>query len=71
MAGVYDLRIHHDEVIIQILRNLKVADVPGLSNDGEKAREELFTFVAELDRQASRFAERRDRIRAAKESRTS
>ena len=66
MAGVYDLRIHHDEVVIPVLRNLKALDVTGLSDDGEKAREELVEFLAELDRQATRFTERRDKINAKK-----
>jgi acyl-[acyl-carrier-protein] desaturase len=69
MAGIYDLRIHHDEVVFPILRNLKVLDADGLSDDGEKARDELVTFLAELDRQANRFTERRDKIRAAQDSR--
>jgi acyl-[acyl-carrier-protein] desaturase len=69
MAGVYDLRIHHDEVVIPVLRNLKALETTGLSDDGEKAREELVTFLAELDRQATRFTERRDKIQAAKASR--
>ena len=71
MAGVYDLRIHHDEVVIPVLRNLKALDVAGLSDDGEKAREELVSFLGELDRQATRFTERRDKINARKESRRS
>jgi acyl-[acyl-carrier-protein] desaturase len=71
MAGVYDLRIHHDEVVIPVLRNLKALETTGLSDDGEKAREELVTFLAELDRQATRFTERRDKIQAAKASRGS
>ena len=59
MAGIYDLRIHHDEVVIPVLRNVKALDTPGLSSEGEKAREELVTFLAELDRQATRFTEKR------------
>jgi acyl-[acyl-carrier-protein] desaturase len=64
MAGVYDLRIHHDEVLAPVLRMLRVSDRAGLSGDGERAREELAAFIAELDRQATRFTERRDSIRA-------
>ena len=66
MAGVYDLRIHHDEVVIPILRNLRAFDVAGLSDEGEKARDELAMFLAELDRQATRFTERREKIQAAR-----
>ena len=31
MAGVYDLRIHHDEVILPVLRTLKVLETHGLA----------------------------------------
>jgi acyl-[acyl-carrier-protein] desaturase len=69
MAGIYDLRIHHDEVVTPILRNLKALETPGLSGDGEKARDELVAFLAELDRQATRFTEKREKMRAARASR--
>jgi acyl-[acyl-carrier-protein] desaturase len=64
MAGIYDLRIHHDEVVLPVLRNLKITEREGLSGDGERAREELAESLAELDRSASRFTERRDSIHA-------
>ena len=59
MAGIYDLRIHHDEVLTPILRNLKVLDRAGLTADGEQARDELGVYLAELDTAADRFTERR------------
>jgi len=64
MAGIYDLRIHHDEVVMPILRQLQVFERTGLSGDGELAREELATFLAGLNRAASRFTERRDAANA-------
>jgi acyl-[acyl-carrier-protein] desaturase len=64
MAGIYDLRIHHDEVVTPILRQLRVFERTGLSGDGEAAREELAAFLAGLDRNASRFTERRDAVNA-------
>src|SRR5215475_1481433 len=69
MAGIYDLRIHHDEVVTPILRNVRALETTGLSGDGEKARDELVAFLAELDRQATRFTEKRDRVQAARASR--
>jgi acyl-[acyl-carrier-protein] desaturase len=66
MAGIYDLRIHHDEVVMPILRQLRVLERTGLSGDGELAREELVAFLAELDRSASRFTEMRDKVNARK-----
>jgi acyl-[acyl-carrier-protein] desaturase len=59
VAGIYDLRIHHNEVIMPILRHLKVFDTPGLSGDGAKARDELAGYMTTLDANATRFEERR------------
>ena len=63
MAGIYDLRIHHDEVIAPILRQLRVNERDTLSGDGARARDELATFLATLDMAASRFTERRQASR--------
>jgi len=69
MAGIYDLRIHHDEVVLPVLRNINALDTAGLGPAGEKARDELIAFLAELDRQATRFTERRAKIDAARATR--
>jgi acyl-[acyl-carrier-protein] desaturase len=63
MAGIYDLRIHHDEVLTPILRQLRVFERDGLSGDGERARDEVSEFLAGLDKAASRFTEKRDAAR--------
>jgi acyl-[acyl-carrier-protein] desaturase len=60
LAGIYDLRIHHNEVVMPVLRNLKVLDLEGLTGDGAQARDELAAFMAGLDAQATRFEERRE-----------
>jgi acyl-[acyl-carrier-protein] desaturase len=64
MAGIYDLRIHHDEVVMPILRQLRVFERDGLTGDGEKAREDLSEFLAGLDSAATRFTERRAKRQA-------
>jgi acyl-[acyl-carrier-protein] desaturase len=63
-AGIYDLRLHHDEVVSPILRKWRVFERTDLGPEGEKAREELATFLAGLDAQAARFVESRERARA-------
>ncbi|MGC9669499.1 acyl-ACP desaturase [Planosporangium sp. 12N6] len=60
LAGIYDLRIHHNEVVAPVLRNLRVFDRTDFSGDGERAREELAAFLAGLDANARRFEERRE-----------
>jgi acyl-[acyl-carrier-protein] desaturase len=63
MAGIYDLRLHHDDVLAPVLRAWGVFDVEGLDAEGEKAREELSTFLQGLDQAASRFEEKRSSYR--------
>jgi acyl-[acyl-carrier-protein] desaturase len=63
-AGIYDLRIHHDDVVLPLLRYWKVFDLTNLGPAGEAARDELATFLKTLDAQAARFEERRDAAEA-------
>jgi acyl-[acyl-carrier-protein] desaturase len=62
--GIYDLRQHRDDVVMPVLRYWKVFDVEGLSPEGEQARIELSEFLDDLDAQASRFEDKRDRLKA-------
>jgi len=63
-AGIYDLRLHHDEVVAPVLKFWRVFERTDLGAAGEQAREELSAFMTELDAQAARFVEQRDRARA-------
>ena len=63
-AGIYDLRLHHDDVVAPVLRFWKVFDRTDFGPRGEKAREELAAFMADLDARATRFVEQRERARA-------
>ena len=67
-AGIYDLRIHHDDVILPLLRYWKVFDLTGLGPVGETARDELAAFLVSLGTQASRFEERRDAAAARRDA---
>jgi acyl-[acyl-carrier-protein] desaturase len=62
--GIYDLRQHRDDVVMPVLRYWKVFDIEGLSAEGEQARIELSEFLDDLDAQASRFEDKRDRLKA-------
>ncbi|UCM91308.1 acyl-ACP desaturase [Streptomyces marincola] len=70
VGGIYNLRIHHDDVVQPVLRNLKALDLGGLGAEGQKAQEELGTFLSGLDAEAAlfdeRLAARRARIAARK-----
>ena len=69
-AGIYDLRLHHDEVISPVLRAWKVFERTGLGPVGEQARTELAEFLTGLDAQATRFVESRERARARVQARS-
>jgi acyl-[acyl-carrier-protein] desaturase len=62
-AGIYDLRLHYDEVLRPILRFWKVFSRTDLGPRGEQAVEELSQFLDGLDAQANRFVEQRQRAR--------
>jgi acyl-[acyl-carrier-protein] desaturase len=62
-AGIYDARIHHDQVLAPVLKVWRVFDRE-LSGPGEEARETMAAYLAKLDKAASRFEERRATRRA-------
>jgi acyl-[acyl-carrier-protein] desaturase len=59
IGGIYNLRIHHDDVLQPVLRHLKVLEISGLGPEGLRAQEEIGLFMGGLDGQATRFDERR------------
>ena len=58
-AGIYDLRIHHDEILWPLLRHWGVFEQEGLDAHAEARRDELARFLDELDAKATRFEEKR------------
>jgi acyl-[acyl-carrier-protein] desaturase len=64
IAGVYDIRQHRDDVVAPVLRYWKVFELEGLGPDGEAARTELADIMEELEKQALRFEDKRDALRA-------
>lgn len=63
-AGIYDLRLHMDDVLQPVLRQWDVFNMKEFGPEGEKAREELSEFLDRLETTASRFVERREARRA-------
>src|SRR5262249_6269507 len=63
-AGIYDLRIHHDDVIMPLLRYWQVFETAGLDADGEQARQDLAAIVEAQDARAVRFVARREEAHA-------
>jgi len=64
VAGIYDLRQHKDDVVMPVLRFWKVFDLEGLSPEGEQARTELAGFLENLEKQALRFEDKRETLKA-------
>jgi acyl-[acyl-carrier-protein] desaturase len=58
-AGIYDLRIHHDQVLVPVLKKWRLSELEGLNDEAKCAREEIFDFLEKLDASASRFEEKR------------
>jgi len=57
-AGIYDLRVHRDEVLLPILRHWKIFELQGLDAAAEDARRRLADHLAKLDESIARFEER-------------
>ena len=64
-AGIYDLRIHHDEILWPLLRYWNLFDLEGLPPEAEQARDRLAAHLAKTDRLASRFEAKRMRAAEA------
>jgi acyl-[acyl-carrier-protein] desaturase len=57
-AGIYNQRIHHDEVLLPILKFWRIFDLEGLDAPAEDARRLLAEHLDSLDAAAKRFEER-------------
>ncbi|MBA2578373.1 MAG: acyl-ACP desaturase [Euzebyaceae bacterium] len=66
-AGIYDLRIHHDDVVWPLLRHWDFFGIEGLDERAEKRRTEVAQFLEVLDQTARRYDEKRAR-RAEREA---
>ncbi|MGA9873354.1 MAG: acyl-ACP desaturase, partial [Rhodococcus sp. (in: high G+C Gram-positive bacteria)] len=59
--GIYDLRQHLEDVVWPVLRKWRVFEREDFTAQGENKREELAAFLEDLERQATKFEEMRDR----------
>ena len=57
-AGIYDLRVHRDEVLLPIIQHWKIFELTGLDAAAEAARKRLEEHLETLDAAAKRFEER-------------
>jgi acyl-[acyl-carrier-protein] desaturase len=69
-AGIYDLRVHHDDIVMPLLRQWRVFELEGLDEEGERARQELAAAVDALDGAATVFTEKRAAVEAKRAARS-
>jgi acyl-[acyl-carrier protein] desaturase len=74
-AEIYNLRIHRDDVLKPLLRNVDALHRTDLGPKGQRAQEELGTFLAALDdavsKQDAKIENRRARLALQNPSRPS
>ena len=59
-AGIYDLRIHHDQVVLPVLfKHWKIDQLTGLNDAAEEAREGITNYLAMLDATAKIYEDKR------------
>jgi acyl-[acyl-carrier-protein] desaturase len=57
-AGIYNIRIHRDEVLLPILRHWSIFELEGLDPQAEEARRRLAAHLDQLEVAARRFEEK-------------
>ena len=59
--GVYDLAIHHDQILVpMLLRHWQIDKIEGLDADAEQARDRVMARMAKSERVARRLTARRE-----------
>jgi acyl-[acyl-carrier-protein] desaturase len=59
-AGIYDLRIHHDQVVLPVLfKHWKIDEIEGLTDEAKVARDGVMAYLRMLDAMASKYEEKR------------
>ncbi len=68
-AGIYDIRVHRDEVLLPVLRYWQIFELRELDPEAEAARRRLAAHLDLLDAQAKRLEERRAYAEHAEDAR--
>jgi len=64
-AGIYDLRLHRDEVVVPLVRHWQALDRRATTDAGQRAQANLASQLDGLEQMARRFEERRAQRRQA------
>ena len=57
-AGIYDLRVHRDDVLLPIITHWRIFELTGLDGLAEEARRRLAEHLEALEQAAQRFEEK-------------
>ncbi len=57
-AGVYNMRVHHDRVLVPLLRDWKIESLTGLTTRAQELQEKIMAIPAATARQAEAFERR-------------
>ena len=57
-AGVYNLRIHHDRVVLPVLKDWKIAELTGLTGVAAELQEKIMALPEQIMESAERFEKR-------------
>jgi len=60
--GIYNQRIHAENVVRPLLRHFKIEDITDLSPEGEQARDEILALLPALIESAEKFEARQERV---------
>lgn len=63
-AGIYDLRIHLDQIVKPVLKRWKFEELTGLDEEAERSRERTLLYLQQQEVVADRFTEKRQQRRA-------
>jgi acyl-[acyl-carrier-protein] desaturase len=62
-TGIYDFQVHHDHILAPVvLRHWDIENLTGLSDEAERARDDLVTYIERVGKAGKRQVERRQRM---------
>jgi acyl-[acyl-carrier-protein] desaturase len=64
-AGIYDVRLHRDEVVAPLVRHWQALEIPARTDAGRRAQDDLSRHLDTLDIMAQRYEERQALRRSA------
>ncbi len=61
VGGIYDVRIHLDEVVLPVLKKWRIFERENLTGEGARLRDDLGKLIGELQTECDKFDESKNR----------